>query len=49
MIQPTMPPVPDFDPRPEHQGRVLDDLGGEPLAFSGFETEEPQPDFEERD
>ncbi len=23
-------------------------LGGEPLANSGFEAEEPEPDFEER-
>ena len=27
---------------------VLDDTGGEPLANSGFEVEDPQPDFDER-
>jgi len=27
---------------------VLDDNGGEPLTNSGFEFEEPEPDFEER-
>jgi hypothetical protein len=27
---------------------VLDDTGGEPLANSGFETENPEPDFDER-
>ena len=27
---------------------VLDDTGGEPLANSGFEGEEPELDFEER-
>ena len=48
MIQPTMPALPDFERSPEHQFRSLDDLGGEPLASSGFETEEPEPDFEER-
>ena len=27
---------------------VLDDTGGEPLAKSGFEAEDPEPDFDER-
>jgi len=27
---------------------VLDDTGGEPLANSGFEAEDPEPDFDER-
>ena len=28
---------------------LLDQLGGEPLDESGFETEIPEPDFEWRD
>jgi hypothetical protein len=35
--------IPSF-PTPD----VLDDPGGEPLANSGFEGEEPEPDFDER-
>jgi len=27
---------------------VLDETGGEPLANSGFEAEDPEPDFDER-
>jgi hypothetical protein len=27
---------------------VLDNTGGEPLANSGFEVEDPEPDFDER-
>jgi hypothetical protein len=32
----------EFD---EEVQQVLDFLGGEPLAGSGFEKEEPEPDF----
>ena len=32
----------DFD---QDVQRLLDMIGGEPLAQSGFENEEPEPDF----
>ena len=31
-------------PRVEFR-KAIDEIGGEPLAGSGFETEEPDPDF----
>ena len=42
------PPLPDSERNPSFPPGVLDDTGGEPLANSGFEGEEPEPDFEER-
>ena len=39
--------LPNPEQNPPFPG-VLDDTGGEPLANSGFEGEEPEPDFEER-
>jgi hypothetical protein len=41
-------PAPDSEQNPFIPTGVLDDIGGEPLANSGFEGEEPEPDFEER-
>ena len=38
----------DSERNPPFPPGVLDDTGGEPLANSGFESEEPEPDFEER-
>jgi hypothetical protein len=45
------PPI----PIPPHSNRQMplpldpvDELGGQPLAGSGFEDEQPEPDFEER-
>jgi hypothetical protein len=38
----------DSEQNPHSLPSVLDDTGGEPLANSGFEGEEPEPDFEER-
>jgi hypothetical protein len=32
----------DFDQKVE---QLLDTIGGEPLAGSGFEEQEPEPDF----
>ena len=32
----------DFDEKAE---QLLDFIGGQPLAGSGFENEEPEPDF----
>jgi len=40
--------LPDSERNPSFPAGVLDDTGGEPLANSGFEGEEPEPDFEER-
>jgi hypothetical protein len=40
------PPDPGLGVGPE--AAVLDCLGGEPLHGSGFEAEEPEPDFDER-
>ena len=40
--------LPDSERNPSFPPGVLDDTGGEPLANSGFEGEEPEPDFEER-
>ena len=40
--------LPDFERNPSFPPSVHDDTGGEPLANSGFESEEPEPDFEER-
>jgi hypothetical protein len=37
--------MPDKDSRPD----LLDELGGEPLEGSGFETEIPESDSEWRD
>jgi hypothetical protein len=31
------------------QNTMLDDIGGEPLVGSGFENEEPEPDFDRSD
>ena len=42
------PPPHDSESKPLFPPGVLDDTGGEPLANSGFEGEEPEPDFEER-
>jgi hypothetical protein len=41
-------PLTDSEQDPLLPPGVLDDTGGEPLANSGFEGEEPEPDFEER-
>jgi hypothetical protein len=41
-------PLSDLGQNPPIPPSVLDDTGGEPLANSGFEGEEPEPDFEER-
>ena len=41
-------PLPDSEQDLFIPPGVLDDTGGEPLANSGFEGEEPEPDFEER-
>ena len=41
-------PLPDSEQSPPMPPGVLDDTGGEPLANSGFEGEEPEPAFEER-
>jgi len=38
----------DSEQNPPFPPGVLDDTGGEQLANSGFEGEEPEPDFEER-
>jgi len=40
--------LPDSERNPSFPRGVLDDAGGEPWATSGFEGEEPEPDFEER-
>jgi hypothetical protein len=40
--------LPNSEQNPFVSPSVLDDTGGEPLANSGFEGEEPEPDFEER-
>ena len=40
--------LPDSERNTSFLPGVLDDTGGEPLANSGFEGEEPEPDFEER-
>ena len=40
--------LPNSEQNPPFPPDVLDDTGGEPLANSGFESEEPEPDFEER-
>ena len=40
--------LPDSERNPSFPPGVLDDTGEEPLANSGFEGEEPEPDFEER-
>ena len=49
MMQPAIPPSADQPQQPDTlQPDVLADLGGEPLAVSGFETDEPDPDFDER-
>ena len=42
------PTLPNSEQNPSSLPGVLDDTGGEPLANSGFEGEEPEPDFEER-
>ena len=47
-MQAYTPPLPDFKQNSTVPPGVLDDTGGEPLANSGFEGEEPEPDFEER-
>lgn len=31
----------------EEQRRALEEVGGEPLEGSGFESEQPEPDFSE--
>ena len=41
-------PVTDSEQNPPFSPSVLDDTAGEPLANSGFEGEEPEPDFDER-
>ena len=48
MKQPTIPAVPNSEHHPGSQHDVLDTLGGEPLAHSGFEAEEPGQNFGER-
>ena len=40
--------LPDSERNLSFPPGVLDDTGAEPLANSGFEGEEPEPDFEER-
>ena len=47
-MQACIPPPPNPEENPLLPPGVLDDTGGEPLANSGFEGEEPEPDFEER-
>ena len=47
-MQPTIRPLPNGEQHPGSQHDVLDDLGGEPLADSGFETEQSEEDFDER-
>lgn len=37
------------NPTPEQVTCELAELGGEPLSGSGFEAEEPEPDFAEID
>ena len=41
-------PLPNSEQNPLFPPGVFDDTGGEPLANSGFEAEEPEPDFDER-
>jgi hypothetical protein len=40
--------LPSSEQNPSFPPGALDDTGGEPLANSGFESEDPEPDFEER-
>jgi hypothetical protein len=47
-MQAFTPPLRNSEQNPSFPPGVLDDTGGEPLANSGFETEEPEQDFEER-
>ena len=42
------PPLPNSEQSPSFPPGVLDDTGGEPLANSGLEAEEPEQDFDER-
>ncbi len=42
------PPLPNSEQDFPFPPGVLDDTGGEPLANSGFERQEPEPAFEER-
>ena len=37
------------DFQPDSSGMPLDEIGGDPLAGSGFETEEPEPGFSAAD
>jgi len=45
MMQPMIPPVSNSEPHPGFQLDVLDGPSGEPLAYSGFEVEEPERDL----
>jgi len=47
-MQAFLPPLSASKQKSSLPPGVLDDTGGEPLANSGFEGEEPEPDFEER-
>lgn len=47
MVQQNIPSAPNTERRPEAPLGVINDLGGEPLDFSGFEDEDPEPDFDE--
>ena len=47
-MHPCIPVVPRFERHADLSNGVLDALGGEPLVNSGFESEDPEPDFEER-
>ena len=48
MMHPSIHTVPNSEHHPGSQHDVLDTLGGEPLAHSGFEAEEPEQNFGER-
>jgi hypothetical protein len=48
MMRPTIPPLPNAEQHPGSQHDVLDGLGGEPLADSGFEAEQLEQDLDER-
>lgn len=48
MMQSTIPPLPNSEQHAGSQHDVLDGLGGEPLAYSGFESEQPEQNFDER-
>ena len=41
-------PTPEAEDRGQHQSGLLDPEPGDPIEGSGFETEEPGWDFEER-